>query len=176
MFPSHPCYRPQRHPTTGISCAACEQQEERRPFPDGHVLVVTLLALALLSAVGGNNDPSTPTIQEPSEAPTATEPTSGSVIFDGMELTSLDRRQMLNLTYLFVAHDLSVVHHIPDRVAVMYLGRIIEVGTAQQVYELPAHSYTQALLSAVPVPDPPRERKRQRILLEGDAPNPADTL
>jgi len=78
----------------------------------------------------------------------------------------------LGLTYLFIAHDLSVVRHISDRVAVMYLGKIIEVGTRDQIFEAPAHPYTQALLSAIPIPDPDRERARKRIKLEGDVPSP----
>jgi peptide/nickel transport system ATP-binding protein len=86
-------------------------------------------------------------------------------------LAELKRR--LRLSYLFVAHDLAVVRHIADRVAVMYLGRIAEIGEVDAVYGAPAHPYTQALLSAVPVPDPRRERARRRILLEGDLPSPA---
>ncbi|MBV8540479.1 MAG: ABC transporter ATP-binding protein [Pseudonocardiales bacterium] len=80
----------------------------------------------------------------------------------------------LGLAYLFVAHDLSVIRYVADRVAVMYLGRIVEIGETDRVFDAPAHPYTQALLSAVPLPDPRKERARRRIILSGEAPNPAD--
>ncbi|MCM2416580.1 ABC transporter ATP-binding protein [Streptomyces sp. RKAG293] len=85
-----------------------------------------------------------------------------------------DLKAKLGLSYLFIAHDLSVIRHIADRVAVMYLGRIVELGDAERIFTGPSHPYTQALLSAVPLPDPRKERNRKRILLAGDLPSPAD--
>jgi oligopeptide/dipeptide ABC transporter ATP-binding protein len=83
-------------------------------------------------------------------------------------------QERLGLTYLFIAHDLSVVRHISHQIAIMYAGKLIEVADRDTVYDRPTHPYTEALLSAVPIPDPPLQRERRRIVLHGEVPNPID--
>ena len=85
-----------------------------------------------------------------------------------------DLQEALGLTYIFISHDLSVVRHISDQVAVMYLGKIVEMAGKEEIYTASAHPYTKSLMSAVPVPDPDVETQRQRIILKGDLPNPAN--
>ena len=86
----------------------------------------------------------------------------------------IDLQSKLNISYLFISHDLAVVRQISHRVAVMYLGKLVEIGDSDQVYSNPLHPYTQALLSSIPIPDPIKEKKRKRIILKGEPPHPMD--